>query len=158
MRNRCKQCGCFIGKKEHKCPKLNSGIFTSERLKENNFCIGRVPWNKGKKRPEMNGNKYNWKGGRTKRIALIRMMEKYKRWRSEVFERDNWTCQTCGKRGIYLEAHHIKELIFIVLENKIKTIEDAKKCNDIWDVNNGVTLCKDCHNLTKYGRINYENK
>jgi 5-methylcytosine-specific restriction endonuclease McrA len=33
----------------------------------------------------------------------------YKRWRMKVFLRDNFTCQFCWKRGIYLEAHHIKD-------------------------------------------------
>jgi len=152
IKDRCKRCGCIIGKKEHKCPRPNSGRFTSERLQGNKFCVGRTPWNKGKKRPEMKGNKFNWKGGRTKRIALIRMMDEYKEWRSKVFERDNWTCQTCGQRGNYLEAHHINELIELVLENNVRSVDDAKGCEELWNIDNGVTLCKECHNLTKHGR------
>lgn len=58
----------------------------------------------------------------------------YYQWRSDVFERDNWTCQTCGIKGVKLHPHHIyswarfKDLRY-VLEN-------------------GVTLCEKCHSLT----------
>jgi len=89
------------------------------------------------------GNKHpNWKGGITSYAMELRNSEKDKIWRSKVFERDNWTCQTCGKRGCYLEAHHI-----IPFCKLIKT-ENEKL---IFDIDNGVTLCKDCHNLTKLG-------
>jgi len=27
----------------------------------------------------------------------------------------------------------------------------ALSCDELWDLNNGVTLCEDCHNLTKRG-------
>ena len=130
--DKCKMCGIFKGKnKIHIC-------------QDNPM--------KGKKRPEMIGNKLNWKGGITKRHQLIRSTPEYKIWRSRVFERDNWTCQTCGKRGSYLEAHHIKKIFTIIKENNIYSSKDAKRCQELWDINNGVTLCKECHNLTKEGR------
>lgn len=60
---------------------------------------------------------------------------KYVEWRSKVFERDGWTCQTCGERGCYLEAHHIKGW--------------TKYPKLRYEVENGVSLCKKCHLLTR---------
>ncbi len=60
---------------------------------------------------------------------------RYKEWRSKVFERDNWTCQTCNKRGIPLEPHHIKGW--------------TKYPELRYEVENGVSLCIECHRLTR---------
>lgn len=68
------------------------------------------------------------------------MDKKTKQFRSDIFERDNWTCQTCGIRGIYLEVHHIKSW--------------AKFPELRYDLKNAVTLCLECHKLTD----NYKNK
>ncbi len=60
-------------------------------------------------------------------------------WRNEVFKRDDYTCQCCGKRGGKLNAHHIFSF---------------KKYIDLrLDINNGITLCKECHKRfhKKYG-------
>jgi hypothetical protein len=103
----------------------------------NGFKKGNVPWNKGK------GNK--------SLAQRIRSSLKYKQWRSDVFQRDGWTCQTCGALGCKLEAHHKKKLSQILKDNNIKTIEEAMNCKELWDINNGVTLCKPCHDLTKTG-------
>jgi len=76
----------------------------------------------------------NWKGGKTPRYKHTTSTLKYKKWRMAVFMRDNFTCQFCGIRGVYLEAHHIKSW---------KNFPELR-----FDLDNGITLCKDCHKLT----------
>lgn len=93
----------------------------------------------------------NWKGGISTFNDQIRNCYKYREWRSAVFQRDNWICQTCRRRGCELNAHHLKELHILLDENSIKTIEQAFQCKELWKIDNGVTLCKDCHELTKKG-------
>lgn len=73
----------------------------------------------------------NWRGG--KKCERHTEMERlpYRDWRRSVFERDDFTCQHCGRRGGRLNAHHI---------------QPWKSCPDRrYDVENGVTLCKPCH-------------
>lgn len=90
-------------------------------------------------------NASRWKGGITPLNKTIRELFEYREWIRKVFERDNYTCQKCKVRGEYLEAHHIKLFSLILKEYNIKTIEDARKCDALWDVNNGITYCEDCH-------------
>ncbi|MHA1225157.1 MAG: HNH endonuclease [Candidatus Hodarchaeales archaeon] len=99
---------------------------------------GISPANKGKPRLDITGEKNpNWKGGVSKNQRPVRSI-RYKKWRMAVFMRDDFTCQFCGIRGVYLEAHHIKPW--------------SKYPKLRFDVNNGVTLCRRCHDLTKTGR------
>lgn len=97
------------------------------------------------------GNKaYQWKGGITSLLMNIRHCYKYKDWIKEIFERDNYTCQECGKRGGNLEAHHIKQFCVILSENNIKDIISAEKCEELWNIDNGKTLCIKCHRKVKH--------
>ena len=91
---------------------------------------------------------YFWKGGISFLTKRIRHLYKYRQWKSDVFTRDNFICQECDKRGGYLEAHHIKAFSKIIEENNIKTLEEALNCDELWNINNGITLCLDCHTKT----------
>jgi hypothetical protein len=92
-----------------------------------------------------------WKGGISKIEKKVRKMPEYLIWRTKVFERDEWTCQTCHSKG-YVTAHHIKAFTKILKEYSIKILEDARLCSELWDINNGVALCEECHKLTdNYG-------
>lgn len=95
-----------------------------------------------------------WKGGITPLAKIIRKSLECRSWRLEVFERDLFTCQVCGSTGVYLEAHHIKNFAQILEENNIKTFDEARNCAELWDVNNGIALCKKCHlNIRKTSGI-----
>lgn len=88
----------------------------------------------------------SWKGGVTPLNQLIRHSFKNRQWISDVFTRDKFICQICGyDGGRILNAHHIKPFSVLVEEYKIKTYGDAMSCEELWNINNGITLCKNCH-------------
>lgn len=91
---------------------------------------------------------FNWKNGISKLCEKIRKYQKYDYWRTNVFRRDGFTCLNCGKRGGDLEAHHINPFAHILFEKCITNLDQAMDCKELWDVDNGVTLCIPCHRLT----------
>lgn len=87
-----------------------------------------------------------WKGdsckGRPERSTYD-----YRIWREEVFAKDHYTCLKCGAHNgcgktVILNAHHIKNWI----DNPM----------DRYKVENGITLCEDCHTRfhSIYGKRN----
>jgi len=76
-------------------------------------------------------NHPNWRGGVTPRNTAERNSEQYKAWRKAVFKRDGYVCQKCGQLGKKLNAHHIERF--------------AKNIVLRYDIDNGITLCVDCH-------------
>lgn len=132
------------GKKRSEGMKLKTSI----RMMGNKYNIGKSN-NKGKhwnikdtSRMGLKGEKNpRWKGGISRGYRRgYKNDRKYKEWRSSVFQRDNWTCQTCGIRGVYLEPHHIKEW--------------SNYPQLRYEIDNGVSLCLSCHSLTN----NYRGK
>jgi len=63
---------------------------------------------------ELKENNPNWKGGVTSLYDQIRKSFEYRQWRSDVFTRDEYTCQQCGTKSSYLNAHHIKTFFNIL--------------------------------------------
>ena len=87
-----------------------------------------------------------WKGGISRAYKelnhSLRNIE-WRNWREAVFERDNYICQECGARSkkgeiVFLHPHHIFPVVDCVRENKL---------NLIYEVDNGKTLCIECHKI-----------
>lgn len=96
------------------------------------------PWNSGK-------NHHNWKGGITSENNKIKSSIEWRLWREAVFARDKWTCQKCERKNNF-NPHHIKNFSQY---HKLR-----------FEVDNGVTLCSDCHKEFHriYGRQNNNKK
>lgn len=119
---------------------------------------GQIPWIKGRHHSKKTKEKIRnmqkgrcgiysrrWKGGITPLNKLIWHLFKYRQWRSDVFTRDNFICQECGEESRKLNAHHVKPFSKILQYYEIITIEEALECEELWDINNGITLCEECH-------------
>jgi len=104
------------------------------------------------------GEKSNaWKGGITSLYLKIRHNFKIRQWRDDCFTRDDFTCQKCNIRGGKLTCHHIKYFSKIISDNNIRTLEEALDCDELWNINNGITLCNKCH-INKHKKDGYKSK
>ena|SRR3990167_10852000 len=140
--------------------------FKDFRDKGSLACVGRKPWNKNLKGIHLHsstefkkGNHYsqktefvkgstakenhwNWKGGITPKNKQLRI--KFKReFAPLIFERDNYTCQMCKKRGVELHADHIKSWV------------DYPRLR--FNLDNCRTLCKECHYFITWGKYPQKN-
>lgn len=82
-------------------------------------------------------NSHKWNGGATEEQKLLRKRFEYVIWRTSVYDRDNYTCQCCGKHGGRLNAHHI---------NSFANYPELR-----YEIDNGITLCVECHDTTEAG-------
>ena len=94
-----------------------------------------------------------WKAVRiTPLYNAIRNLFQSREWRFNIFKRDNFTCTICQKQKEVsgkLEAdHYPKGFAVIIAEQKITSLDQALNCKELWNINNGRTLCKDCHKTT----------
>jgi len=88
-------------------------------------------------------NHYRWKGGTSKLNTSIRLMHENRKWMDAVKKRDK-KCKHCGSVE-QLESHHIVPLAMILEKYNITNRDEARACNELWDIGNGLTLCRKCH-------------
>lgn len=79
-----------------------------------------------------------------KEKCRLRKTIEWKNWRETIFIRDNYTCQECDIVGGRLEPHHI-----IPIRVNLETI---------FEIKNGITLCRPCHKKTMWKESNFEEK
>jgi len=83
--------------------------------------------------------------GLTPLAEIIRRTVTYKLWRKAVFIRDRFQCQDCGRISGRLNAHHPRPFVKLLEDYKITSYGQAIRTEELWDINNGITLCIPCH-------------
>jgi 5-methylcytosine-specific restriction endonuclease McrA len=155
--------------KDKKCPYLiirnksekQRKAVSISRMGNKNPMFGKIGYWAGKKRPKISKKtrekmashkgeeRYNYIKDRTVQLekSRIRNTVDWKQWRIEVFSRDKYTCQECGAMGVFLEPHHIEPIRVVGLNSK-----------KLFEVTNGITLCRPCHNKTRFKESNFESR
>ena len=110
------KCLCDCGK----CTKVTTACLSSESTKSCGCLRRRI----GIDHPRYNQNLSDEE--RSKRRGHFSTV-----WSSQILERSTYTCQSCNKHGGNLNAHHL---------NAWNAFPEQR-----FDLDNGVTLCTDCH-------------
>lgn len=89
----------------------------------------------------------NWRRIERDISDVIRKSSRYIRWRNEIYYRDDFSCSKCGGKGGIINAHHIYSFNQLLADFNINSIEEAESCGQLWDLDNGITLCLKCHKI-----------
>jgi 5-methylcytosine-specific restriction endonuclease McrA len=142
---------CYLND-EDKTTSKGRVVSEETRNKLSESKLGKSISSKGKRR-----NKIAWnnKGYITKLNHAIRTDLNNLKWRSDCMRRDQWTCRNCGKKR-NLEVHHLMSVSHIIDTYNLKNIVDAINCKILWDLDNGITLCEECHELIDIHRKKFK--
>jgi hypothetical protein len=114
------------------------------KANKTSFKKGQSTWNKGIKglhfSPKTEFKKglipWNYKGicskNKIERNVFRQTLQK------DIFERDNFTCQVCNKKGVYLHVDHIKSF--------------SKYPNLRFVMDNCRTICRQCHYFLTFNK------
>lgn len=130
----CTYCGKLS---EKKCPaNLKNSV--------NHFCSieCQAKW----KSENLTGNNaFNWRGGNGTLLNNVRKLTASSDWTKSILLRDEFKCQSCGRGSNKLNVHHLAPFRSIVRRNNITSSTEAQLCDELWNLDNGVTMCKTCH-------------
>lgn len=90
-------------------------------------------------------NSIHWKGGVTKLNLHIRTLPRYKNTCYDLMKEVDYTDKFTGHRGGILACHHIIPQNVIIRMYDIKTIDDARKCQLLFDKHNMVVMLSSAH-------------
>lgn len=124
-------------KNPNKKPENKEKIRRAMMGNQNGFKVGDKGYWLGRKRPEMIGNKYGWKGGISFELYSVDWTETLKR---AIRERDNYICQLCSQYG--------------------NTVHHKDYCKKNCSPDNLITLCVKCNPKVNFNRnywLNYFN-
>lgn len=126
------------------CKQCKEPFQVAPNEKDKKFCKADCYylWHRGENSPV-------WKGDKAvnKIRERIRGWMIYINWRKAALERDGYKCTECPSTHL-LEVHHLKPFAQIIIENNIKTPEEARICEELWNIDNAQTLCRSCHRAT----------
>lgn len=92
------------------------------------------------KKRVLSGKNNFYKGGISTKCTAIKNSFEYKTWQRYVFKRDGWKCVMCGAKSGWHKESHSRTIIHA---DHIKP--KARFPELMFDVNNGRTLCINCH-------------
>lgn len=105
-------------------PKSNEQIM---KMKQNSYCLGKYGKNHPKYKHQLTD----------KERHIKRSIVGYYQWQQSILKRDKYICQKCNHIGKpndgFMYTHHI---------NNFANFKEQRT-----DVNNGIVLCKQCHDL-----------
>ncbi len=131
---------------EIRSPSAWSQLPKSKKRRKNKNC------RKSKKKPisiEKRRRKVIFKEWECVWLDIVRKSKRYKVWRERILERDNHICQlkSCRHTCKQLHVHH---------KQSARMFPDL-----IFDDDNGITYCKDCHenlHISRYDKRQTRNK
>ena len=116
-------------------------------------CMGewQSKYNRGSNNPCWNPDRSN-----VRAIEAIRELVEMDIWKKVVKKRDNYICQMCSyDKGGILESHHIisvSEMINGLTDNEKQQIINKDLSvvlyDKVFNLSNGICLCKECHKKT----------
>lgn len=148
----CERCGNkFFIKKAHMLKKIGAGKYCSKTCRWPELPVTNcVRCGKEFRYHPYRANSITFCSQKCRDYNLTELDEKIRKssiyisWRLTVFQRDNKQCTKCGSKKA-IHAHHRVPFSVILNKYNIFSLDEAYSCDMLWDISNGITLCKSCH-------------